>query len=136
MQLYNYNYFIMQEYIEIFKSLGDETRLRIINLLINSNNALCVCEITDSLEIPLYNISKHLKILKQARLIEEVKDGRWVYWNLLKNNDFTELIFKSVSSIPKSILKKDNIELKKRMKIRTNGKCLIGIQKKNLLNKG
>lgn len=126
----------MKEYIEIFKSLGDETRLRIINLLLDSRDKLCVCEITDSLELALYNISKHLKILKQAGLIEESKSGRWVYWGLISNNNFTDLIFKSISAIPKSVLKKDSEELKKRLKMRENGMCLVGIQKKYLLQKG
>ncbi len=125
----------MKEYIEIFKALGDETRLRLINLLLISGNKPCVCELTDALEVPQYNISKHLKILKQAGLIEEFKEGRWVYWGIIKNNDFKKLIFNSVSSISKNILIKDNKELEKRMKLRTKGKCLVGIQKKHLVKK-
>lgn len=125
----------MKKYIEVFKALGDETRLRLVNLLLISNKKLCVCELTDALEIPQYNISKHLKILKQAGLIDEMKDSRWVYWSINKDNNFKELIFSSILSIPKHILKKDYKELNKRLKLRTNGKCLTGIQKKYLINK-
>ena len=61
----------MQEYLEKFKALSDETRLRIVHLLIEKNTPLCVCEFTDALEVPQYNISRHLKILKLAKLIED-----------------------------------------------------------------
>lgn len=125
----------MQEYIEIFKALSDETRLRLINLLLVADKKLCVCELTDALEIPQYNISKHLKILKQAGLIEEFKDSRWVYWSIKKDNNFKDKIFSAASNISKSGLKKDKAELKKRLSLRTNGVCNLGIQKKYLIKK-
>lgn len=125
----------MKTYTEKFKALSDETRLRILYLLINSNTELCVCEFTDALEIPQYNISRHLKILKNAGLIQERKEGRWVYFGLTKENDnFTETILNAISQIPESLLSKDLAELNKRIAIRTNGKCLIGIQKEHLFS--
>lgn len=127
----------MKDYIEIFKALGDETRLRILYLLIKANSELCCCELTDSLEVPQYNISRHLRILKQAGLVESRKEGRWVYFHITKDkNPFHTGIIKAVSSIPQSLLVKDENELKKRLDIRTDGKCLLGIQKKHLLGKG
>jgi ArsR family transcriptional regulator len=123
----------MKEFTEKFKALADETRLRILYLLINSNTELCVCEFTDALEIPQYNISRHLKILKNVGLIQERKEGRWVYFGLTKANDnFTETIVNAISQIPESLLSKDLVELDKRIAIRTNGKCLTGIQKEHL----
>ena len=125
----------MKEFTEKFKALADETRLRILYLLINSNTELCVCEFTDALEIPQYNISRHLKILKNAGLIKERKEGRWVYFGLIKENDnFTETVVNAISHIPESLLSKDLAELDKRIAIRTNGKCSIGIQKEHLFN--
>ncbi|MCH8013088.1 MAG: winged helix-turn-helix transcriptional regulator [Candidatus Marinimicrobia bacterium] len=124
----------MKEFTEKFKALADETRLRILNLLINSNSELCVCELTDALEIPQYNISRHLKIIRNAGLIEERKEGRWVYFGLAKGNDaFTETIFDSIKRISATQLSKDLVELDKRFAIRTGGKCLLGIQKKHLM---
>jgi ArsR family transcriptional regulator len=125
----------MQEYLEKFKALGDETRLRIVHLLIEKKTKLCVCEFTDALEVPQYNISRHLKVLKHANLIEENKEGRWVYFGLSKNEDaFTKLVMEAISEIPKSILSKDLEEIDKRLAIRTNGKCLTGIKKEYLLS--
>lgn len=124
----------MKNYTEIFKVLGDESRLRILCLLINANQELCCCEITDALELPQYNVSKHLKILRNAGLVSERKEGRWIYFSLKKNDDlFKNAVLKSVSSIPKSLVAKDRKEFKKRLKIRVHGKCLLGIQKKHLL---
>jgi ArsR family transcriptional regulator len=121
----------MKEFTEKFKALTDETRLRILYLLTNSNSELCVCELTDALEIPQYNISRHLRILKSAGLIEERKEGRWVNISLIKNNNtFTETILNAISQIPEALLAKDLAELEKRFAIRKGGICLVGVQKK------
>lgn len=124
----------MNQYTEKFKALADETRLRMIYLFLKANSELCVCEVTDSLEIPQYNVSRHLKILKNAGLIQERKEGRWVYFSLAKGNDgFTETLWKTINQIPQSLLAKDLAELHKRFAIREGGKCLKGIQKKHLI---
>ena len=126
----------MKEYIEIFKSLSDETRVRILHLLIKADSELCCCELTDSLEVSQYNISRHIRILENAGLVEERKEGRWVYFSISKDKDlFKETILKSISCIPQPLLAKDQAELKKRLEIRTDGKCTLGIQKKHLLKK-
>jgi ArsR family transcriptional regulator len=119
----------MEQFVDTFKSLSDETRLRILYLLIASDEAVCVCEIVDTLEGPQYNISKHLKILKSAGLVEETKEGRWKYYSLTKNRDlFTTHLFQTVSTISMKSLIKDYKKLKKRLKIRRGGKCVAGIQ--------
>jgi ArsR family transcriptional regulator len=124
----------MKEFTEKFKAFADETRLRILYLLINSNSELCVCELTDALEIPQYNVSRHLKILRNAGLIEERKEGRWVYFSLTQGMDaFTETALDSINQIAETQLSKDLAELETRLTIRTNGKCLLGIQKKHLI---
>ena len=55
----------MKEFVEQVKALGDATRLKIIRLLCEAREDLCVCEIMDAIEISHCNISRHLKILKQ-----------------------------------------------------------------------
>lgn len=124
----------MREYVEIFKALGDETRLRIMHLFLAAKGDLCVCELVDALEVPQYNISKHLKVLKHAGLVTERKEGRWVYYALANANEpFRQALFDALASIPKTLLTKDEKELKKRLRIRVRGKCLVGIQKERLL---
>lgn len=120
--------------IEVFKALGDLTRLRILLLLLYAHKELCVCELVDALEENQYNISRHLKILRQSGLLKERKEGRWVYYSLDDtSNSFKDSLFKTLKSI--SIDKEDAKRLKERLGIRVKGKCLLGIQKSHLLNK-
>ncbi len=124
----------MNKITDKFKALVDQTRVRILYLLINSDSELCVCELTDALEIPQYNISRHLKILRNAGLIEERKEGRWVYFGLIKGADtFTKTIFDSVNHISEIQLSKDLTERDKRLAMRADGKCHKGIQKSHLI---
>ena len=127
----------MEEYTKIFKALSDETRLQIVHLLIAAGKELCCCEITDSLGKSQYNISRHLKILKNAGLIEDRKEGRWVYFNIAnKGNTFKKILFEAVSSLPKTEkLKEDERNLSKRLRLRDHGKCVFGIRKGRLVRK-
>ncbi len=127
----------MEEYTEIFKGLSDETRLRIVHLLIAAGKELCCCEITDSLGESQYNISRHLKVLKNAALVKDRKEGRWVYSNIANNGDaFKKILFEAVSSLPKTEkLKEDERNLRKRLRLREGGKCVFGIRKGHLVRK-
>ncbi len=127
---------ILSEFTEIFKALSDETRIRILRLLMLSRESICVCEIVDSLEEPQSNISRHLKILKNAGLIEESKQGRWRYYSLTEKGDqFMTHLFQTIASIPKKTFIKEYAKLKERLKIRRNGKCTLGIQNVHLLSR-
>lgn len=66
--------------LNITRALSDENRLRILMAL--RTVPLCVCQITAFLDLAPSTTSKHLSILRQARLIESVKQGRWVYYQL------------------------------------------------------
>ena len=70
----------MFDFLTICRALGDENRLRI--LLALRERELCVCQITAFLDLAPSTTSKHLSILRQARLIESSKHGRWVYYRL------------------------------------------------------
>lgn len=65
---------------EIFKILGDETRVKILYIL--SQKELCVCDIADILEMNMPAISNHLRILRALRLVNYRKKGRQVYYSL------------------------------------------------------
>lgn len=65
---------------EVFKSLCDETRLRILNLL--TLQEICVCEIMEVLDLTQPNASKHLNKLKKAGMICGRKEGKWNYYSL------------------------------------------------------
>ena len=67
-------------FMNITKALSDENRVRILMAL--RIHSFCVCEITAFLDLSPSTTSKHLSVLKQARLIEGRKDGKWVYYKL------------------------------------------------------
>jgi ArsR family transcriptional regulator, arsenate/arsenite/antimonite-responsive transcriptional repressor len=66
--------------IELFHALSDETRLEIIELL--GKGERCVCELTDTLDAAQSRLSFHLRVLKDAGVVRDRKDGRWVYYEL------------------------------------------------------
>ncbi len=119
----------MTEQAEVFKALADNTRLRILRLLVKAACELCCCEITDSLRAPQYNVSKHLKILRQAGLIEGRQEGRWVYYSIPRKPDqFRKRLHDAVRSMPDTPrLQKDAQNLDKRICLRQDGKCTLGV---------
>ena len=63
-----------------FHALSDETRLRIIEQL--QEGEQCVCDMTDTFRTGQSRLSFHLKVLKEAGLINDRPEGRWVYYSL------------------------------------------------------
>jgi ArsR family transcriptional regulator len=97
------NTWLMDKQIEIFKALSDTTRLKIVWLLTNIDEKICVSEIVEVLDEYQYNVSRHLKILKNAKLVEEVKEGKWVFYYLTPiKNEFRQMIQDAIKLIPES----------------------------------
>jgi DNA-binding transcriptional ArsR family regulator len=69
---------------EIFKILGDETRVKILYML--SQKELCVCDIAEALKMTMPAISNHLRILRAIRLVSYRKEGRQVFYSLDDNH--------------------------------------------------
>ena len=63
-----------------FQALSDETRLEIVQLL--SHGERCVCELQDKLDAAQSRLSFHLKTLKDAGLVTDRREGRWIYYAL------------------------------------------------------
>jgi len=70
----------MRTFMNITKALAEENRVRIILAL--RNGELCVCQIIELLGLAPSTVSKHMSVLKQARMVEARKDGRWMYYRL------------------------------------------------------
>lgn len=66
--------------VQILKALGDETRIRILNIL--RKGPLCVCEIESILEITQSNASRHLNKLMNANIVTYYKESKYVYYKL------------------------------------------------------
>jgi ArsR family transcriptional regulator, arsenate/arsenite/antimonite-responsive transcriptional repressor len=63
-----------------FHALSDETRLEIVERLVGGER--CVCELTDLMDAAQSRLSFHLKTLKDAALVTDRREGRWVYYTL------------------------------------------------------
>lgn len=70
----------MQVFVKVMKALSDPNRIAILKML--QRRKMCVCEIQNALQIPQPNVSKHLKVLGNAGLVESRKDGLRVYYRL------------------------------------------------------
>ena len=67
-----------------FKALGDPVRLRLLSLIASRAGAeVCVCELTDAFTLTGPTISHHLKVLREAGLIEGERRGTWVYYRVV-----------------------------------------------------
>ncbi|MGI2335122.1 MAG: ArsR/SmtB family transcription factor [Dehalogenimonas sp.] len=86
----------MKDLVEIFKSLSDGTRLRILNLLIERD--CCVCEVVQALGISQTRASRNLSQLYDAGLLAQRREGLWVIYCLAPqtHNDHRDLIIRAV----------------------------------------
>jgi ArsR family transcriptional regulator len=64
----------------LFKALGDRTRLRILALL--AAGEVCVCNVHESLGLPQPTVSRHLAYLRRSGLVETRRDGVWIHYRL------------------------------------------------------
>ena len=75
----------MKSFIKVMKALSDPNRVKIIKLLQHKSD-MCVCELKSLLHIAQPTVSKHLKILEEAGLVEYRKDGLWVNYSLVNDS--------------------------------------------------
>ena len=78
-----------------FHALSDETRVEIVRLL--SHGERCVCELQDALDAAQSRLSVHLKVLKDAGLVTDRREGRWVHYAL--NRDALDEIAAFASAV-------------------------------------
>ena len=65
-----------------FKALADPTRVAIVNSL-SAAEEVCVCNLTETFDLSQPTISHHLKILREAGLVESTRRGTWAYYRLV-----------------------------------------------------
>ncbi|HDL90160.1 MAG TPA: ArsR family transcriptional regulator [Thermodesulforhabdus norvegica] len=70
----------MKSFIKVMKALSDPNRVKIVKLL--QQKKMCVCELQGALGITQPSVSKHLKILEEAGVVDYLKDGLWVNYYL------------------------------------------------------
>jgi ArsR family transcriptional regulator len=105
----------MNDLLTIFKALSDETRMRILKLL--EQGELCVCDIVASLDMIQPKISFHLGVLKEAGLIKDRKQGKWIHYTLDDSEIFTRFLILSVlEKISEGVMQEDKKRLKEFLK--------------------
>lgn len=126
---------MIEQITKTFKAISDETRIRIINLFIKSNEKICVCELMDSLKLPQYKISKALGVLKNSRLLTYEKEGLWAYYKLNKTKENLLLFNFLKNYLSDDVMKEDEKRLEQRLLLRENNRCVIGVIPENKLKK-
>jgi ArsR family transcriptional regulator, arsenate/arsenite/antimonite-responsive transcriptional repressor len=82
----------MNDTIKVFKALADQNRLRIMLLL--QVRDLCVCELTYILKMEQSRVSHHMRILREAGLVEDLRQGRWMIYRIpARSREFVEGLF-------------------------------------------
>lgn len=71
----------MFDLINVTKAIGDKNRVRIVLAL--ENERMCVCQLTSLLGLAPSTTSKHISTLQQARIVESVREGKWVFYRLV-----------------------------------------------------
>jgi ArsR family transcriptional regulator len=101
----------MNDVVTTLKALSDETRLRILKLL--EQGELCVCEIVAAFDAGQPRVSFHLAALRNAGLVKDRREGKWMYYRIDDSDLFKRFLLLSVlERIPEKILKEDRQRLK------------------------
>lgn len=75
--------FVMTNPVAFFRAVADETRWRIVRLVMD--RALCVCELADILGMPQSSVSSHVQIIRKAGLLESETCGKWTYFRIARD---------------------------------------------------
>ncbi|MEV1286609.1 metalloregulator ArsR/SmtB family transcription factor [Micromonospora sp. NPDC049679] len=69
-----------------FKALGDPVRLRLLSLITSAKDEICVCDLSAAFDLTGPTISHHLKVLREAGLIDGERRGTWIYYRARPEN--------------------------------------------------
>lgn len=99
----------MDQALNVLKALAHESRLRIINFLMQENE-LCACEFIELLQLSGATVSRHMGTLIGAGLVTSRKDGRWVHYSLATSSRTEKLLKWAELEIKQSDLAKKDVE--------------------------
>ncbi|MEW6110312.1 MAG: metalloregulator ArsR/SmtB family transcription factor [Nitrospirota bacterium] len=120
----------MQELLNIFKALSDETRLRILKLL--EHGELCVCDIVAALGMIQPKVSFHLGVLQDAGLVKSRKQGKWIHYRIDDSDIFKRFLVLSVlERVSESEVTEDKKRLDKFLKTKSQKAEIVPIKNKS-----
>lgn len=73
----------MKNLVNFFRAMGEDTRVKIITMLLKEE--MCICELLEALGLSQSAVSHHVKILKQAGLVNDRRDGKWTFYSINKD---------------------------------------------------
>jgi ArsR family transcriptional regulator len=114
---------------EIIQALGDPTRLRLLNLLMQARE-ICVCELVEALQIPQYTASRHLQLLTGAGWLDDRRQGKWVYYRLsARLEPFQHDLLRAISRLreARADFREDEARAGRRLMLRRDGLCCVGL---------
>jgi len=123
----------MDQTVKIFKTLSDPTRLRILALLLRQE--LCVCELTAALEMEQSRISHQLRVLRNAGLVEDTRDGKWIIYRISKDKKkdlkfiFDRLIGDKLMDLEESARDYKRLEESQKLNLRN---CPVSIERRSV----
>jgi len=119
----------VKELLRLFATLSDPTRLRLLRLV--QRQELCVCELMDALQMPQYKVSRHLRLMRSAGLVEASRSGRWMHYRISRkvasssaHQELLKLLDVHLRDLPE--VKRDDARLRKRLALRRAGRCVVG----------
>jgi DNA-binding transcriptional ArsR family regulator len=117
--------------VDVLKALGHPVRLRLAAML--RGGELCVCQMTAVLELAASTVSAHLADLKRAGLVEERKDGRWVFHRLATDvtaASHLEPVWRSIARDP--LIESDARVLRELRRVPVEELCRVDLDLKRL----
>jgi ArsR family transcriptional regulator, arsenate/arsenite/antimonite-responsive transcriptional repressor len=100
----------MNRFLKYTKALADGNRLRIIAAL-SKYPELCVCQVTELLDLAMATVSRHISVLQNAGLVEKRKEGRWVYYRISSDFPRQLKIWIDADLMQTSDIRKDQVRL-------------------------
>ena len=117
----------MNKLVVVAKAFADPTRVRILAAL--RGGELCVCELSDALDVTQSTLSTHLQVIRDAGLVQTRRDGKWIYYAVRpESGQLLESVFGFFATTVKKdpAIRHDQQQLAARLKERKGGACCVG----------
>lgn len=88
----------MDKAADIFKLLGNETRLTMLKIL--DDHDCCVCEFVEIFQASQPSISQHIRKLRDIGLVKEERRGQWIFYSINKDSEFYPFILQLLNLLP------------------------------------
>lgn len=121
----------MRNVLNIYKALSEEIRLRILKLL--EHGELCVCDIVTALDMIQPKVSFHLGVLKEAGLLRDRRQGKWIHYRIDDSDIFRRFVLLStLERISEESVKDDVKRLKEFLKNKTIKTNVVPLKNKRI----